>query len=291
MVKLTVGTSQWSGVMIDPSGLILTTSTPLSTSPLVTFQTTDGVTGQAWVQGRDDSLDLALLKVINPSQTFNAVQVATEDPPTRTEDLVMIQYKPSGTSPDTVTTGVVGSRQDASTGIDYYQLQGFASGSEAGGGVFDASGKLRGLRMSVDQMVAIGVGRVGEAWAMNSFPLAASLIPKLQSGYSNILAVAGTCTILGAPPPIPSIYNGDITVGGNPAPTGDRLYAKVTKASGTQLWFSQQITTAGRYFMTISICDSTYDNSPVEFWMDAVKSPVPSTYAPGEKRTPTITFP
>jgi len=292
MVKLTVGATNWTGVMVSADGKILTTSAPLGTAPLVTFRTFGGVTGQAWVLGRDDVMDIALLEVISPIQTYPFIEVALEDPPERSEDLGLLHYRATSTVPDQLTSSAVGSRQDSGTGVDYMQLQGFSAGTEHGGAVIDALGRLRGLRMRPEHMITLGIGRTGEAWAMASFPLAASAISRLESGYSDIRAIAGQCTTPGAPPPIPSIMVGDITVGGSPAPVGTKLYINLTKPTGAgELWFPVTTTTTGRYFATVSICDPTFNNGPAEFWRDAVESAATTTYVPGVRREPTVTFP
>ncbi len=292
MVKLTAGSSQWSGVMIDPSGIIVTTSLNLGTAPLVSFRTFDGATGLAWVAGRDDNLDLAVLEVLNPGQQFAFVKVSSDDPPTRNEDLVLMHFKALGVAAEKFNSAVVGSRQDAGTGITYLQVQGFSVGDEDGGAVFDAAGRLRGLRMDSDRMISIGIGRIGEAWAMDSFALASSMIPRLQAGVSIINSTAGQCTDLGSPPPIPAIYKGDVSVGGVPAPVGLRMYARATKTStGDELWFSQPIADVGRYFLTISICDPSFANQVVDFWLNAQPSPTRSVYAVGKTYINDVAFP
>lgn len=292
MVKLTAGSSQWSGVMIDPSGRIVTTSINLGTAPLVSFRTLDGATGQAWVVGRDDNLDLAVLEVLNPGQQFASVEVSNEEPPNRNENLVLMHFRTNGVVTEKFNSAVVGSRQDAITGISYLQLQGFSVGDEDGGAVFDALGRLRGLRMDSDRMISIGIGRIGEVWAMDSFALASSMIPRLQAGISIINSTAGQCTDLGAPPPIPAIYKGDVSIGGTPAAIGLRMYARTTKTStGEELWFSQPIANVGRYFLTISICDATFANGVVDFWLNSVPSPTTSVYTPSGTLVNNLDFP
>jgi hypothetical protein len=292
MVKLTAGAKQWSGVMINSSGRIVTTSLNLGTAPLVSYRTFDGATGQAWVMGRDDNLDLAVLEVLNPGQQFASIVVSTEDPPGRSENLVLMHYRASGVTTEKFNSAVVGSRQDQITGISYLQLQGFSTGTEDGGALFDARGQLRGLRMNSDRMISIGIGRIGEVWAMDSFALASSMIPRLQAGVSIIDSIAGRCTDLGAPPPIPAIYKGDVSVGGTPAEVGLRMYARTTKTStGQELWFSQPISTVGRYFLTISICDPTYANGVVDFWLNSSPSPATSIYSPSSTQVNNLVFP
>jgi len=300
MVKLSAGSAQWSGVMIDPSGRILTTSLSLGTAPLVSFRTFDGATGQAWVVGRDDNLDLAILEVLSPGQQFSFAEVAAEDVPERSENLVLMHFRPTSTTVAQSPSSVVGSRQDPTTGISYVQVGGFSLGTETGGAVFDALGRLRGLRMDSVRMIEIGIGRVGEAWAMDSFTLASAMIPRLQSGFTLINAASGGCSDAANFPPVPAIYKGDITAGGSLAAVGSRLYVRVIKtATGEELWFSQSLTTVGRYFMTVSICDKTFGpatpgsptRSIVEFWLNSSSAGATSVYNPGDGYTNNLFFP
>jgi hypothetical protein len=291
-VKLTAGANQWTGVMVDPSGRIVTTSLNLGTAPLVEFRTFDGATGLAWVAGRDDNLDLAVLEVLNPGQQYQSAVVSADDPPARNENLVLMHFKSNSVIAEKFNSGVVGSRQDAITGIAYLQLQGFSVGDEDGGAVFDARGHLRGLRMDSDRMITIGIGRIGEVWAMDSFALASSMIPRLQAGVSIINSTAGQCTDLGAPPPIPAIYKGDVSVGGVPAAVGKRMYARTTKTStGEELWFSQPLANEGRYFLTISICDPSFNNGVVDFWLDSKPTATTTIYSPSAMNVNNLVFP
>ena len=296
MVKLTAGANQWTGVMIESSGVIVTTSLALGSSPLAAFRTFDGSTGQAWVVGRDDNMDLAVLGVINPAQTFDTISIHAGNPPWRDEALVLMHYQPNSFSPYKVNSSVVGSRQDGVTGIDYLQMSGFSVGGEQGGGAIDAKGVLRGLRMDSARMIALGIGRIGEAWTMDARALSSAMVPRLKAGVSNINVTDGQCTQLGAPPPIPAIFKGDITANDAPLAVGQRVYARVTKTStGEELWFSQVVATEGRYFITVSICDASFKNSTtntsiVEFWFDSNATATTSTYDPGKIATNDLTF-
>jgi S1-C subfamily serine protease len=301
MVKLTAGSSQWSGVMIDPSGVILTTSLSLGTAPLVSFRTFDGHTGRAWVVGRDDNLDLAVLEVLDAGQQFEFVEVSAEDVPTRSEELILMYFRPTST---TVTkssaASVVGSTQDPITGVSYIQVGGFSLGVETGGAVFDARGQLRGLRMDSVRMIEMSIGRIGEAWAMDSFTLASAMIARLRSGLTSINASAGSCTDSTAWPPVPAIYMGGIIAGGSPAAAGLHLYVRVIETQTNQeMWFSKPLTATGRYFMPVSICDLAFGprnagsptRSVVEFWLNASSSSASSVYRPGDRYNNDLVFP
>lgn len=292
MVRLSSGANQWTGVMIDSTGQILTTSEDLGASPLADFSTVDGASGKAWVVGRDDEFGLALLEVISPGQQYAAIESHTGQIPTRNEEIALVHFSGNNVEPEAASTFVVGSRQDSSTGLSYVQYQGISISGEQGGVVVDANGRLRGLRMAVDQVIRIGVGRVGEVWAMDASSLTAAMIPRLKSGISAFDVKDGGCDNLGAPPPIPAIYSGDATLSGQSVTVGERLYARVTKTStGEDLWFSDLVVEQGRYVLTISICDATFSNSPVEFWLAARMSTQGSSYVSGSTSRPVLVFP
>ena len=278
MVKLTAGSASWTGVFIESRGVILTTSRDLGTAPLVSFRTAGGSTGEAWVFGRDDGLGLALLEVTNPGQEFTVAPLHSGNPPERSDELAMLRFVSTSTSLDKRNTQVVGSRQDLS-GIDYLQLQALAAEGSQGGAIVDASGTLRALRMVDQHMVDLGIARAGETWAINSAALTLLVIPQLETGVTNIDATAGECTGIGAPPPVPAIYKGDGTVGGVELAVGQRVYARVA-SSGRELWFSEEVVNPGRYFLTISICDTSFVGGVVDFWVDARRAPLTSLYEP-----------
>jgi hypothetical protein len=248
------------------------------------------------VVGRDDNIDLAVLGVINPAQTFDTISIYAGNPPGRNEALVLMHYQPNGVSPDKFNSSVVGSRRDGVTGIDYLQMSGFSVGGEQGGGAFDAKGVLRSLRMDSARMISLGIGRIGEVWTMDAFALSSAMVPRLKAGVSIINVTDGQCTQLGAPPPIPAIFKGDITANNAPLAVGQRLYARVTKTStGEELWFSQVVAVEGRYFITVSICDASFKNSTtntsiIEFWFDSNATATTSTYDPGKIATNDLTF-
>ena len=72
---------------------------------------------------------------------------------------------------------------------------------------------------------------------------------------------------------------------------GNRLYAKVSKRGLADQWFSSEVTTAGRYLVTIGVCQGSYVNATVEFWLDGTASPNTGTYAPARVTPLSLTFP
>lgn len=277
--------------MIAESGLILSTSRNLGGSPIVEFFTRSGSNGRAWVVGRNDDIGLALFEVIDPAQSFDFVEVAPRPVPQVGEELALLQYPSAGTTLDRRAARVVGVRQDFNTGIFYAQLQDLSVAGAEGGALVDAAGALRGIRMGEQQMVDLGLGRLGEVYAMDVGALSTLVLPQLQTGVSIIKFSSLGGSSPGAPPPIPAIFVGDIAIAGVPAEAGVRLYARAFKSSQPDIWFSTEIADTGRYVLTMSIFVSGYSNANIEFWLDAKQAPQTSLYTPGARTATDLAFP
>ena len=291
MVKLTVGDKHWTGVMIDAGGKILTTASNLGQSPVASFVTPGGATGQAWVIGRDDDLDMALLGVVSPGQVYDVVLAENSAIPQVGDELGALQYLGVSLTLNRQTTVVAGSRPDLNTGLQFIQMPSqHAPGSE-GGAVVDNYGQLRGIRMNPQYISDLGIGFPGESWALTVDGLLNLVIPRLESGVIVIDKSTASGCSPGLFPPIPATYRGDVTIGGQPAPVGSRLYAKVSKRGLQDQWFSIEITEMGEYLLTIGVCQSGFANAPVEFWMNGSASPVMSTWVPATSFPVDLTFP
>ena len=289
MVKLTAGGNQWSGVMIDSAGEIITTSSDLGQAPVAGFTTQGGATGQAWVIGRDDDFGMALLKVVNASQTFDTISTADSTVPQVSKQLGSMHFGLAGTL-SKQNTSVVGSRQDLNTGIQFLQMRGLYIAGSQGGALVDEYGRLRGLRMEEQFMIDLGLGRTGEIYAITMDGLLNRVLPLLESGVAVISGSSAQCPA-GTFPPIPATFSGSVTVGGENLAVGNRLYAKVSKRGLSDQWFSTEITTAGRYLVTIGVCQGSYRNATVEFWLNGTASPNTGTYAPARVTPLNLTFP
>jgi hypothetical protein len=183
----------------------------------------------------------------------------------------------------------VGFNQDLNTGFQYVKLLAGVLGGSEGGALVDNLGALRGIRISDTQMIAIGIGKAGEAWALTADGLALTVIPRLESGYVFVRA-AETSTDPGAPPPIPAVFSGDITIGGVSVLPGARLYARLVKAGKPDVWTSVAVANAGRYQISISVTASGYEGAVVEFWMDAKKANTNGFYQPGQISSFALSF-
>ncbi len=288
MVKLTAGGNQWTGVMINSAGKIITTSTNLGQAPVAGFTTQGGATGQAWVIGRDDDFDMALLEVVNASQTYDTISMEDRAVPQVGKQLASMHYGLAGTL-SKQSTSVVGSRQDLNTGLQFLQMRGLNIAGSEGGAFVDEYGRLRGVRLEEQYMIELGIGRTGEIYAMTTSGLLNRVLPLLEGGVTVISGAAAKCPA-GVFPPIPATFNGSVTIGGEAAPVGSRVYAKISKRGLADQWFSGEITTAGRYLLTVGVCQSSYVNATVQFWMNGSASPNTSTYAAARTTPVNLTF-
>ena len=286
IVKLIAGDKQWTGFFIEGTlGRILTTSSSLGQSPLADFYTPSGSNGRAWVIGRDDNLDLALLEVISPGQVYPSFNLAKTGDPQLDQDFVLLRQ---GGLTDVVqknSSRIIGSRQDFNTGLRYIQLQGLSNEDSDGSALIDNSGLLRGIRMNEQHMLDIAIGRTGEIYALSVDGLISTVIPRLETGVSIIDApLSGTSK--GTPPSIPAIFKGTIKIDSRSATKGTRVYAKVSKVGSSDLWFSTTVEKTGEYLLPISISRTGYTNATVQFW--AGKYPASATSIFVAARTTTI---
>ena len=272
MVQLSSGGRQWTGVMIRSTGRILTTSGDLGASPLADFTIGD-VSGQAWVIGRNDDFDLAVLDVIDPQGPYPFVTLkSAPGHPLVNETFTLLQFSNFGSNLITAATSVLSLRPDRN-GIQYIQLQTLQSEGSQGGALVDGQGVVRGLRMSRAQMLELFDNAFGE-WAMESQALANQLVPRLEAGISVIDTPAPTCGGEGPPPPRPGVFRGRHHQRRRHAPCGQprctHAYAAAARKSGTR---ARLATRAATMFPSAPAHRQLQSNATVEFWYDRMVAP------------------
>ena len=130
--------------------------------------------------------------------------------------------------------------------------------------------ELQGVRMPAAWLSERGVGEPREVYAAAGSDIASRLLPQLRTGYTQISPPPeDTIGPAGPPPQIPIVFIGNVTVDGQPALPGARLYAKVSKEGRPTLWFTRQVADPGEYDLPISLNVATYLGATIEFWMDA----------------------
>ena len=281
MVRLSSGEKRWSGVMIDSEGLILSTSEHLGHAPLANYVTASGRPGQAWVVGRDDGLDIALYQVIGGESNFDAIPIAEADAPPTDSGIIVLGYPAAANAPlDKREVRVLGLRTDLNSGARYLQIQSEVVTGTEGGGVFDNSGGLAGLRMTEEQLIEIGLGRPGEAYAVVASSLRDFIVPQLQGGAMVVTATRplGSATQF---PSFPNVFTGNVTVNGAPAQAGAfPLYARLTRQGLPDVWARTVIGQGGIFQIAVSAPDS-YGGGRVEFWGDRLRAAERGVYTSG----------
>ena len=294
LVRLTAAALSWTGVMVEESGLILAPSSLLGRAPVVDFTTEAGRAGRAWVIGRDDTLDFALLEVLDPTETFDAIRSAPPGAAAAVDaELAVLQYTGGAPVLDRRPTRVVGIRLDFNTRITYIQLSGGDVERAQGGALIGNDGTLLGIRMSTDQVGKLGIARPGEIYAISIDSINTVVLPRLRAGVTVIATPEPTEGASQSPRPgFPQTFRGAITSGGEPAPVGSTLYSVVSKSGRPDVWFTREIVVEGRYLIPLGVPQADlYVNATVDFWFDAKQSSRQSAYVEGASRQLDLAFP
>jgi len=138
-----------SGFIIDPSGLIVTNNHVIDGADKITVTLQDNTTLKATVVGRDESGDIALLKV-KPEKPLAAVQFGNSDS-ARVGDWVLAIGNPFGLG-GTVTAGIVSARgRNIHQGPydDFIQTDAPINRGNSGGPLFDMDGQVVGMNTAI----------------------------------------------------------------------------------------------------------------------------------------------
>ena len=277
MVELKASGNTWTGVTFNEQGEIITTSQDLGAAPLADFRFADGVSGQAWVYGRDDNVGLALLRPVAAPRAYPFLSFSSDQPPLNSS-MGLVQFNGISTAPDLLDTTITGF-QPTLGGCSWLQIRATDSATANGAVVFTPSGKIQGIRMPSG---FANVGSTGQVFACASTDIGTT-IPLLQSGRAILNPNFTRDTVdQGTIPPIPIIYHGTLTIGGQSAPIGTRIYARLSAAGKPDIWKSRATRKVGEYDFPISVSASGYDRvATIEFWVDAKRAAVTPTYGGG----------
>ena len=268
VAKLTLDETVWTGTVISESGEILTASAPLGNAPQVAFALADGTEGLAWVTGRNDRQGLALLTPMGEPRAYDFLQLSSKVPAIG-ERMALVQFDPFNGSLDPRPVNVKG-YTTSFTGYGYVHLSIGESSAFDGAALVNDEAKLQGIRMPASWLTAENVGKPLEVWAASATEIGGILVPQLRDGYTQISPpVQDTSGPTGAPPQIPIVFLGDVTVDGQPAPADAWVYAKVSKEGKPTLWFARQVLGEGEYELPVSLNISTYLGATIEFWVNA----------------------
>ncbi len=138
-----------SGFIIDPSGLIVTNNHVIDGADEITVTLTDNTTLKAELVGRDERVDVALLRV-KPEKPLTAVVFGDSDA-SRVGDWVLAIGNPFGLG-GTVTAGIVSARgRDIRSGPydDFIQTDAAINRGNSGGPLFNMSGEVIGINTAI----------------------------------------------------------------------------------------------------------------------------------------------
>ncbi len=159
-------TSLGSGFIIDKSGYIVTNNHVVENADKISVTLNDDTVLDAKLVGRDEKVDIALLKVTT-SRELTAVPWGNSDK-VRVGDWVLAIGNPFGLG-GTVTSGIISARaRDISAGQydDFFQTDAAINRGNSGGPLFNMDGEVVGVNTAIFSPSGASVG-VGFAAAAN----------------------------------------------------------------------------------------------------------------------------
>jgi serine protease Do len=155
-VKTDVG-AQGSGVILSPSGLVVTNHHVIRGARSVTLLTAAGLEVPAIIVSDDERQDLAILKP--QGEVGRGAELADEpDSGLRQGDQVFAIGSPFGLQ-NTVTAGIVSAvRRTNPEGVPMVQIDAPINPGNSGGGLFDLRGRLVGIPTSIFGPIEGNVG-------------------------------------------------------------------------------------------------------------------------------------
>jgi serine protease Do len=138
-----------SGFIIDTAGIVVTNNHVIDGADEITVILQDGTTMKATLVGRDEAVDIAVLKV-TPEKTLTAVPFGDSDKE-RVGDWVLAIGNPLGLG-GTVTAGIVSARgRDIRSGRydDFIQTDAAINRGNSGGPLFNMDGEVIGINTAI----------------------------------------------------------------------------------------------------------------------------------------------
>ena len=146
-----VANSLGSGVIVEPSGLIITNNHVIAEGTDIKVVLADKREFEAKVLLADERTDLAVLKIDVPDERLPAIQLADSDA-LEVGDLVLAIGNPFGVG-QTVTSGIVSALARTQVGVTDYQFfiqtDAAINPGNSGGALLDAQGRLIGVPTAI----------------------------------------------------------------------------------------------------------------------------------------------
>jgi serine protease Do len=177
-----------SGFVIDPAGYIVTNNHVIDGADEITVILNDTTSMPATLIGKDDKMDLALLKV-NSKQPLSVAKFGDSDK-ARVGDLVMAIGDPFGLG-GTVTTGIVSARnRDIKSGPydDFIQTDAPINKGNSGGPLFNMDGDVIGINTAIFSETggSIGLGFSIPSNAAKNIVAQLKSTGKIQRGWLGV---------------------------------------------------------------------------------------------------------
>ena len=149
-----------SGFVIDPSGIVITNNHVIAEADEIIVNFNDGSKLKAELLGRDEKVDLAVLRV-QPKTPLKAVTFGDSDK-TRVGEWVIAIGNPFGLG-GSVTVGVVSARNrniESSLYDDFIQTDAAINRGNSGGPLFNLQGEVIGINTAIFSQTggSIGIG-------------------------------------------------------------------------------------------------------------------------------------
>lgn len=140
-----------SGVIVEPSGIIITNNHVISGADNVRVAISDGREFNAEIVLRDEQTDLAVLKVDAPESSFPFLEFEDSDN-LEVGDIVLAIGNPFGVG-QTVTQGIISALARTRVGVtdfqSFIQTDAAINPGNSGGALIDMSGRLVGINTAI----------------------------------------------------------------------------------------------------------------------------------------------
>ena len=272
VVQVISGDVQISGVVVEPWSLVLTASRSLGDAPLVTIVSESGESFEGWVVGRDDSQNLALFRII--AGTLAGIRLGDSSTLDSGDKVLAMGYPISRPGQlAAIEIAVVDDRRDFTTGIRFLELNARLQAGTVGGPLVNRDAELVAMAVEAEFVRSFGFVALEENFALTSEFIQASL-DRLSGGVINLEPRPVPTPSAAAPPPLPAIYRGSVTLQGTAPPEGTPLYARVINTQLGDLWSRTEVGSGGTYTLILGTVNRLYLNNVVEFYMEGAKAQI-----------------
>jgi len=151
-----------SGVIVDPSGIVVTNHHVIENAETVRIALADKREFEADVLLRDQRSDLAVLRIKDGRESFPAVELGNSDE-TQVGDIVLAIGNPFGVG-QTVTQGIVSAVARTQVGVSDYQFfiqtDAAINPGNSGGALVDLAGRVIGINTAIYSRTggSLGIG-------------------------------------------------------------------------------------------------------------------------------------